>query len=157
MPKETKAELRKRLILGMRAYGISNVLYRNAIAEKLGLNVTDIECLGLLFHKGLSSPSELAAHTGLTSGATTAMLDRLEKSGLIERRPNPADRRGTLIVLVKTGQERIAPWFAATRQAQADLVSRYPEHELRLLADFLDRASALFDEERQQFQRRPAA
>ena len=71
------------------------VLFRNMVSERLGVNVTDMECLGLLYNKDLATPSELARYTGLGSGATTAMLDRLEKSGLIERRPNPDDRRGT--------------------------------------------------------------
>lgn len=108
MTETSKADLVRRVILGARQHGISSVLFRNLIGERLGLNVTDMKCLGLLFHKGISSPSELARHTGLSSGATTATLDRLEKSGLIERQPNPDDRRGTLIVLVKTGAEKLS-------------------------------------------------
>ena len=146
----TKAELMKRVILGARAYGISNVLFRHAMAQRLGLNATDMECLGLLFIRGISSPTELASHTGLTSGATTAMLDRLEHAGLIERRPNPRDRRGTRIVLRKAGTERVAPWFAAVRAAQDELVSSYTEAELRVLLDFLERSTVILDESRAQ-------
>lgn len=154
MPKQTTAALRKRVILAARAYGISNVLFRNVIAERLGLNVTDLECLGLLYHRGLASPSELSSHTGLTSGATTAMLDRLEKSGLIERRPNPDDRRGTLIALVKAGQERIAPWFAEARAAQDSLVADYSDRDLQLIAAFLERFASLMEAERRRLQPR---
>src|SRR5574340_501052 len=125
MTRRSPSPLQQRVILAARQYGISTVLFRNVIAERLGLNVTDMECLGLLFHKELSSPSELARHTGLTSGATTAMLDRLERAGLIAREANPRDRRGTLIRLVKSGTARIAPWFAAMRNAQAELVAGY--------------------------------
>ena len=64
------------------------MLFRHAIGEKLGVGVTDMECLGLIFLKGLATPSELALYTGLTSGSTTAMLDRLEKRNLIKRQPN---------------------------------------------------------------------
>ena len=99
--------MRKRVLAGIRSYGVSNALYRRTVAEKLGLNMAEMEGLSLLFQTGQSSPSELAAHTGLTSGATTAMLDRLERSGLIQRLPNPNDRRGTLIVPDKGGQERV--------------------------------------------------
>jgi DNA-binding MarR family transcriptional regulator len=99
MKKLTKKDLEKQVILGAREYGISSVLFRNAIGSKLGVNVTDMECLGLLFFKGIATPTELSRYTGLTSGSTTAMLDRLGKAGLIERKPNPNDRRGTLIVI----------------------------------------------------------
>jgi DNA-binding MarR family transcriptional regulator len=144
----TKADLVEKVILGARQYGISNVLFRNKVGEQLGVNVTDMECLGLLFHKGVATPSELAKQTGLSSGATTAMLDRLEKSGLIERRPNPDDRRGTLIVLLKSGAEKVGPLFASARQAQQELVSGYTEAELKVLADFFERSTVLWEEER---------
>src|SRR5512141_1190741 len=122
MPKPTKADLQKAVILAARDHGIQSVLFRNLIAERLGLNVTDMECLGLLFHRRVASPSELARHTGLTSGATTAMLDRLERSGLIQRQPNPNDRRGTLITLLQSGIDKAAPWFASVREAEQKLV-----------------------------------
>lgn len=144
----TKADLIEKVILGARQYGISNVLFRNKVGEQLGVNVTDMECLGLLFHKGVATPSELARQTGLSSGATTAMLDRLQKSGLIERRPNPDDRRGTLIVLLKSGVEKVSPLFASARQAQQELVSGYTEAELKVLADFFERSTVRWEDER---------
>ncbi len=153
MAKQTKADLIERVILGARGYGISSVLFRNKIGEKIGVNVTDMECLGLLFHKGVATPSELSKHTGLSSGATTAMLDRLENSGLIERRPNPDDRRGSLIVLKKSGTDKVAPYFSSARRAQNELVAGYSEHELQILADFFEKATAMWDEERRKLQR----
>jgi DNA-binding MarR family transcriptional regulator len=111
-----------------------------------------MECLGLLFHKQISTPSEIARQTGLTSGATTAMLDRLERSGLIERKPNPDDRRGTLIVLLESGAEKVGPWFASARQAQNVLVSNYSEQELEVLADFFERSTEMWEEERRKLQ-----
>ena len=147
-----KSELIEKVILGARQYGISNVLFRNLIGGRLGLNVTDMECLGLLFHKGTSMPSELRRVTGLSSGATTAMLDRLERSGLIERRPNPDDRRGVLITLQRSGAERVEPWFECARRAQQELVSSYTEEELRLLADYFERSTKMWEEERRKLQ-----
>jgi DNA-binding MarR family transcriptional regulator len=148
MKPESTSHLKQRVILAARRYGISSVLFRNLIAERLGLNVTDIECLGLLFHNGLASPTELARHTGLTSGATTAMLDRLENAGLIERQPNPDDRRGTIIRLLRSGTDKIAPWFASIRRAQDEFVSGYSQEELQTLAGFLERAAHIWDQER---------
>jgi len=118
------------------------------------LNVTDVECLGLLFHKGLATPTELARQTGLTSGATTAMLDRLERSGLIERRPNPDDRRGTLIVIVKEGAQKVGPLFESARKAQNEIVSSYSEKELEIILDFFRRSVEMWKEEREKLVKR---
>lgn len=152
MKKTTKKELEQQVILSAREYGISTVLFRHLVGEALGVNVTDMECLALLFHKGVSTPSELALHTGLSSGATTAMLNRLEKSKLIERRANPKDRRGSLIVIVKKTAEKVAPLFSSVRLAQNALVSRYTTEELLLIASFLKDSSTMWEEERQKLQ-----
>ena len=116
MTKSTKTDLKKRARMAMVEYGINLTRFRNAMSEQMGFNVTDMECLRVLFLKGIATPSELARHTGLTSGAATAMLNRLEKAGFIERRPNPDDRRGTLIAPVKSGAEKVASWFESARK-----------------------------------------
>jgi DNA-binding MarR family transcriptional regulator len=152
MANTTKAGLKKQVILAAREYGINTVLFRNMVGERLGVNVTDMECLGLVFNKGLAAPSELARYTGLSSGATTAMLDRLENSGLIERKPNPNDRRGTIITLAKAGTEKVAPWFTSVRQAQDKLVSSYSEKELQLILNFFERSTGMWEEERKKLQ-----
>ena len=152
MAKDTKADLKQRVILGARDYGINMVLFRNLVGGRLGVNVTDMECLGLLFNKGLTTPSQLAKYTGLSSGATTALLDRLEISGLIQRKPNPDDRRGILIVLAKSGTDKVAPWFDSVRKAQDDLVSSYSEKDLQVITDFLERSTAMWEEARKKLQ-----
>lgn len=148
MTTSTKAELKQRALMAVRDYGIHLMLFRNAMSEWAGLNVTDMECLRLLFSKGVATPSELARQTGLTSGAATAMLDRLEKAGLIVRQPNPNDRRGTLITPAASAAEKAASWFASARTAQDALISRYSEHELEIIADVFERFTKLWDEER---------
>jgi DNA-binding MarR family transcriptional regulator len=107
-----------------------------------------MQCLALLFHKGLASPTELAAYTGLSSGATTAMLDRRERAKLIRREANPADRRGTLIRIDRTGTDKAAPWFDSVRKVQAELVSSYSLEELRLIADFFEKSVQMWEAER---------
>lgn len=152
MTKSTKTELKQRALMAVRDYGVNLTLFRNAMSEWAGLNATDMECLRLLFQKGIATPSELARHTGLTSGATTAMLDRLEKAGLIERRPNPNDRRGTLVVPAKSASEKMASWFESARNAQDELISSYSESELEIIADVFERFTKLWDEERKKIQ-----
>jgi DNA-binding MarR family transcriptional regulator len=145
----TRTDLKKRALIAVRDYGVNLTLFRNAMSEWAGLNTTDMECLRLLFTKGIAAPTELARHTGLTSGATTAMLDRLEKAGLIERRSNPDDRRGTLITPTKSSAEKVASWFESARKAQDKLMSGYSESELEVIADVFERFAKLWDQERE--------
>jgi DNA-binding MarR family transcriptional regulator len=154
MTKLRKSELVKQVNMGAREYGISTVLFRHAVGEILGVNVTDMECLALIFFKGLSTPSELGRYTGLTSGATTAMLDRLEKARLIERRPNPKDRRGTLIVLTNERTPEVGAMFASGREAIDRLTSSYSEGELESIADYFTRLVAVWEEERSKLKKR---
>jgi DNA-binding MarR family transcriptional regulator len=77
------------------------------------------------------------------------MLDRLEKAELIERRPNPNDRRGTLIAPTKSSSEKVASWFESAREAQDKLISSYSESELEIIADVFERFVKLWDQERE--------
>jgi DNA-binding MarR family transcriptional regulator len=105
----------------------------------------------------LATPSELARYTGLTSGATTAMLDRLEKARLIERRPNPQDRRGTLIVLTNERTKELDGMFSSGREAIERLTSSYSENELELISSYFRRLVTLWEEERGKLQQRNKA
>lgn len=153
MTEPTKIDLMIRTNMAAREYGVQMTFFRNMIFEKLGVNVTDMECLGFLFYKHIATPTELARYTGLTSGATTAMLDRLEKGGFIERRPNPDDRRGTLIALAKSGAAKVVPWYRHVGEAQDELISNYSETELQLIADFFERYAKIWEQERQKLQK----
>lgn len=149
MTEPTKTDLKQQALAAVREYGIHLTLFRNAVDAWAGLNATDMECLRFLFLKGIATPSALARQTGLTSGATTAMLDRLEKAGLLERRPNPDDRRGTLIMPAKGAAERAASWFESERNAQDELLSSYSESELEIISDVFERFTQLWDRERE--------
>ena len=148
----SKDDLVKQVNMGASEYTISQVLFRHAIGAILGVNLTDMECLSLIFLKGLSTPSELSRYTGLTSGATTAMLDRLEKAHLIERRRNPQDRRGTLIILTNERTQEIAAMFTSGRDAINNLTSSYSESELETIADYFRRLVIVWEEERENLQ-----
>ena len=155
MTKSTNTEIKKRALMAVRDYGVNLTHFRNAMSEWAGLNVTDMECLRVLFQKGIATPSELSRFTGLTSGATTAMLDRLEKAGLIERRPNPDDRRGTLIAPAPSSAEKAASWFESARKAQDELISSYSESELEIISDVFERFTKLWNDERKKVQKNP--
>lgn len=149
MTEITSTALKQRALAAVRDYGVHLRLFQNAVSEWAGLNTTDMQCLRFLFLKGVATPSELSRQTGLTSGATTAMLDRLEKAGLLERHRNPDDRRGTLIKPAKGAGEKAASWFASARNAQDELLSSYSEDELEIIADIFERFTQLWDKERE--------
>src|SRR5262245_6590047 len=80
-----------------RKAGTATVLYQSAIAEKLGLSLTDLGCGEILSRTGSITAGELAALSGLTTGAITGVVDRLEKGGLARRVNDPNDRRRVMI------------------------------------------------------------
>ena len=137
----SKEDLERQVLMSAAEYGINAVLFRNAIGRKLGLNITDSECLSVLGTKGISTPTELAHYTGLTTGSTTAMLDRLEKAGFITRRPNPADRRGVLIEINQESPKTTGPMVAGVQKAHRELIASYSAAELEVIADVLARVS----------------
>ena len=147
-----KRDLALQVIRGAREYSIGTVLFHRAVGQLLGVNVTDMKCLDIMTLKGSASPSELAAHTGLSTSATTAMIDRLEHAGLVVRRPHPTDRRGTLVILSKTATRKLPAMFQSLANSMERLVSSYSEKELEILADFFAKVGVLWKGEREKLQ-----
>lgn len=137
---DARQNLEKQVMMAARDQGVSSVLFRNATARKLGLNVTDSECLSFItIQGGTSTPTEIARYTGLTTGSTTAMLDRLEGMGFIKRKPNPKDRRGVLIEIDERWVQTARPLVAGVQKAHSELIASYSSEELKTIADFLTR------------------
>jgi DNA-binding MarR family transcriptional regulator len=147
-----KKDLALQVMSGAREYSIGTVLFHQTVGQLLGVNVTDMKCLDIITLKGSASPTELAEHTGLSTGATTAMIDRLENAGLVVRRPHPTDRRGTIVVLSKEATRKLPATFASLAKAMDALVSTYSEKELKVLADFFAKVGLLWKEEREKLQ-----
>ncbi len=104
--------------------------------ELMGVNATDGRCLDLLEHRGQMSAGELARASGLTTGAITAVIDRLERAGYALRIADPADRRRVLIE--PTAKAREAAWelFAPLVEIVEPLMRKYSDEDLRLLIEF---------------------
>jgi len=81
------------------------------------------------------------------------MLDRLEKAGFIKRRPNPDDRRGTLIAPAESASEKVASWFESARNAQDKLISTFSESELEIIGVAFERFAKLWEDERKKIQK----
>ena len=82
-------------------------------------------------------PSDLTGHLMLTSSGTTKRLDRLERSGLIARAPDPGDRRGTLITLTQEGRRVVDACTEAHLADEHELVAGLNDADRRRLADLL--------------------
>ncbi|SMH57380.1 MarR family winged helix-turn-helix transcriptional regulator [Mesorhizobium australicum] len=139
-----KARLLAELGAAVRAMSAQGVMVSQAVASRFGLNTTDLECLDALVMKGgEATVGELGQATGLTSGATTTLLDRLTKAGYVERAADPHDRRK---VGVRIRKDAIAPIQAiyAPLASQMDVVwSRYSVEDLAIILDFMTRATAV--------------
>ena len=154
--KASKTSLVTQVIRGGRDYSIGTVLFHQAVGQLLGINVTDMKCLDVMILRGSMTPTELAQHTGLSSGATTAMIDRLEKAGLIERYPHPNDRRATNLSLTNAAMRKLPQLFQSLAHAMEVLAAGYSEVELAVLADFLDKAAVVWEKERQKIRSLPS-
>jgi DNA-binding MarR family transcriptional regulator len=136
--------------------------FDQAVADAVGLNRTDMRCLDTLEREGAVSAGRLADATGLTSGAITTALDRLERSGFARRIADPSDRRRVLVEMLPAARERLHRFYAPHAELSESLFRRYTREQMELLRDFA-RAAADFNErhaaeiERQNRERQPAA
>jgi len=136
---DSRTTLEEQVMHAARENGVSSVLFRNAMRRKLGLNITDSECLSFITIHGVAKPTDVARYTGLTTGSTTAMLNRLEKADYIRRKPNPEDRRGVLLEINDTWTKTAGPMVAGLQRAHRELIASYSEAELETIVDFLTR------------------
>ncbi len=138
-------------LLGRKLAGeqaIKTVLFQQAIADRLGLNTTDLICLSLLSDAKPLTAGQLAEATGLTTGSVTIMIDRLEKAGYAVREKDPTDRRRVIVRPVSERIERdIAPLYASIGQAWERAIERYSTEELGVILDMLTRSVVVLQEQ----------
>jgi DNA-binding MarR family transcriptional regulator len=142
-------ELRTALAEAVRRHSTATVLFHAAVAERLGLNPTDHKAADLLMQRGPLTAGELARLTGLTTGAVTGIIDRLEAAGWVRRQRDPGDRRRVIVTLALNGQRlrRVERVFEPVGQALAAALDRYGDAELGTLLDFMERARVLLEEQ----------
>ena len=127
----------------MRRQSTAAVPFHHAVAEHLGLGPTDHKCLDLLREHGPTAGSELAALTGLTSGAVTGVVARLERAGYLRREPDPTDGRKQILTLVPERLGDLHGIFAPVREDAATLLAGFDEDQLAAIARFLARSTDL--------------
>jgi DNA-binding MarR family transcriptional regulator len=139
----TRADLRRALDRELGTLGTQAVLLSQAVAERLGLHPTDVEVLDLLNRGGPLTPGRLAELTGLTTGAVTRLIDRLERAGYVRRASNPHDRRSLVVEPVAERLARdLAPLYDSLEKALEELYTSFSEGQLALVRDFTGRVNA---------------
>jgi DNA-binding MarR family transcriptional regulator len=118
-----------------------------AVAALYGLNRTDLRCLAILYKRGRMTAGELAEETGLTPGAITTVLDRMEKGGYANRVPDPADRRRVLIVSTVAAREVGARIYGEVEVASQRLLEPREEQEITAVRDYLRGAREVYEEQ----------
>ncbi|GII42425.1 hypothetical protein Pph01_74280 [Planotetraspora phitsanulokensis] len=127
---------------GLRSFTAYAVLLSHVVAERLGLSATDSRCVDLLNRHGPITAGRLAELTGLTTGAVTGIVDRLERARFVRRDKDPADRRRVIIRLVPERENAAFAELASMTGRVDEILARYDDRELAAIADFLKRSGA---------------
>ena len=133
------AELEREL----RTMGARSVMLSHTIASRLGISPTDLETMDILSTHGPLTAGRLAELTGLTTGAITGVVDRLEGSGFVRRERDADDRRRVIVHLVADRARKIGKLYVPLARAMTELSERYTDEELALMVDYTRRGNAI--------------
>lgn len=138
-PSPRRAQLLEGLVQEARQFSTATIMLHAAIAQRLGLNITDHKAADLLVRQGPMTAGELADLTGLTTGAVTGIIDRLEKAGFARREEDPHDRRRVIVrIAMKPELERrVSQIFGPLSRAMAELAESYSDKDLALILNFM--------------------
>lgn len=144
-----KAAVLRELSLEMRRMSAQGVLLSSAVAEQIGISSSDLECLDFIVMAGAEAitAGQLATATGLTTGAVTGLVDRLEKAGFVRREHDRVDRRKVRIVPIEAAIQRLGAYYTPLAQRTESLWAQYSEAQLRTILDFARRSVAVAAEE----------
>ena len=130
-----------------RQYSDTSILMHEAIARKAGLSGTDHKYLGLIIQNGQVTAGELSRMTGLTTGAVTGLIDRLEKKKLVKRQFVKDDRRKVIIVPNTANTVKLmTPLFAALQKKTTALMNSFSEAELKIIEKYFTVAIEIMQE-----------
>ena len=103
-----RAETMDALSLALRELWLGSDQLRRSMAKSLSVGVSELAVLGNLHKDGRLTPREIGDRLGITTGSTTAVLDRIEREGFVVRAPNPDDRRSVHVLLTAKGESAMA-------------------------------------------------
>lgn len=130
-----------------RKYSDTSIWMHEAIARKAGLSGTDHKYLGLIIDKGQMTAGELSSATGLTTGAVTGLIDRLEKKKLVKRQFDKADRRKVIIVAnTVNAMKLLEPIFSKLQERTVALIESYTEKDLKIITSYFQSAIDIMED-----------
>ena len=120
-----------------RQSGLNDAALDNVAAERMGVNRTDLACLDVISSRGPVTAGEIARGAGLTTGAVTAVIDRLEKAGYARRVADESDRRKVMVEATPEMYEQAAGIWGPLAAEWQETISRYTTEELGLLLELM--------------------
>ncbi|MFI9259762.1 MarR family winged helix-turn-helix transcriptional regulator [Streptomyces sioyaensis] len=126
-----------------------------ASAEAAGLHTSEWYALSLITREGSLTSGELASRTGLTTGATTRLIDRLERAGYARRAADPMDRRRVIVEPVPDALDRIEEVVSPARRHIAEILARYTPEQRALLFDYFRHAAPAFHAATEEIRKTP--
>ena len=130
-----------------RAYSDASIFMHEAIARKAGLSSTDHKYLGLILQYESITAGEISKLTGLTTGAVTGLIDRLEKKELLKRQFIKEDRRKVMIIPnTENSMKLLGPIFEELQQKTMKLVSTFSKKEIETIERYFREATVLMKE-----------
>src|SRR5215813_8357528 len=133
---KARAALLQQLEEAMRRTSAQGVLFGQTVANVAGISGSDLDCMDFLNLEGRITAGRLAELTGLTTGAITGVIDRLEKAGFVRRERDEADRRKVFIMIVPENVAKIGRFYVPMQEAMHKVWSTYSDAELQLLLRF---------------------
>jgi DNA-binding MarR family transcriptional regulator len=143
MSNQNRSVIRAEMIVQLRCFSSGAILFNQKVADRVGLHLTDMQCMNLLDMVGTSTPGKLASCMGLTTGGVTVMLDRLEKAGCIKREPNPDDRRSVLVRVNARKMVKINAHYAGLAEELDAYLLTLPQTDIETMVDFFKHLNAL--------------
>ena len=138
-----RTALHAELVVQIRRFIAGTIIFNQKVAERVGLHLTDMQCINLLELLGTVTPGTLAECTGLTTGGVTVMLDRLEKAGFVKRERNPDDRRSVLVRVNPRKLQKIHALYAGINQQFEASLSEITEADLQSVVNFFSRVNTI--------------
>jgi DNA-binding MarR family transcriptional regulator len=149
------AELVRTLNHAARETSALGTLFAETVARQLGISHSDLECIDIISLRGRVTAGELAKQSGLTTGAITGVIDRLEKAGLARRERDPDDRRKVYVSILPKTLERGLAYYDSFGKAVDALAAGYSDAQLVLLTDYFTRAREIIRAEIEKLNARP--
>ena len=135
----TRAELIREVQAALRGMHNAVDTLSQTVADQLGVNRTDLRCMQMLGQFGPLTAGQLAEASGLTSGAVTSVIDRLEKTGFALRVRDAVDRRRIYVELTPSAGQQLGAIYRDLVAASAASMASYSDETLILIRDFVTR------------------